>query len=77
MFCKDELQVISDIQEYREGIADSINGDVGLLGHFSTVLAKTESTNFAHFCSSHYPTLRCWQHLVGISEDAVYRLCGE
>ena len=27
--------------------------------------------------SGHHPALRCWQHLVGVSEDAVCRLCVE
>ena len=42
-----------------------------------TSIAKTERTELARFCSGHHPALRRWQHLVGISEDAVCRLCGE
>ena len=42
-----------------------------------TSFAKTERTDLALFHSVHYPALRHWQHLVGISKDAVSRLCGE
>ena len=42
-----------------------------------TSIAKTECTDLACFSSSHHPAFRLWQHLVGISEDADCRLCGE
>ena len=42
-----------------------------------TSFAKTERTDLARFHSGHHPALRHWQQLVGISEDAVCRLCGE
>ena len=42
-----------------------------------TSFAKTERTDMARFRSGHQPALRCWQHSVEISEDAVCRLCGE
>ena len=42
-----------------------------------TSVAKAERTDLAHFRCGHHPALRRWQHLVGILEDAVCRLCGE
>ena len=42
-----------------------------------TSFAKTEHTDFARFLSGRHPALRRWQHLVGVSEVAVCRLCGE
>ena len=39
--------------------------------------AKTERTDSARFHSGHHPALQSRQHLVGIYEDAVCRLCGE
>ena len=42
-----------------------------------TSFAQTERTDLAHFHSGRHPALRRWQHLVGISKDAVCRLCGE
>ena len=36
-----------------------------------------ERTDLARFRSGHHNALRHWQHLVGIFEDAVCRLCGE
>ena len=35
------------------------------------------SLDLARFRSGHHPALRRWQHLVGVSEDAISRLCGE
>ena len=42
-----------------------------------TSVAKTERTDLARMRSGHHPAFRRWQHLVGIYEDAVCRLCGE
>ena len=42
-----------------------------------TSFAKTERTDLARFHSVRHPALRHWQHLLGISKDAVSRLCGE
>ena len=42
-----------------------------------TSFAKTERTELARIRSGHHPTFRRWQHLAGISEDAVCRFCGE
>ena len=39
--------------------------------------AKTERTDLARLRCGHHPALRRRQHLVGISEDAVCRLCDE
>ena len=38
---------------------------------------KMEHTDLAHFHIGQPPALQRWQHLVGISENAVCRLCGE
>ena len=42
-----------------------------------TSFAKTERIDLARFRSGLHSTLRRWQHLAGISEDVVCRLCGE
>ena len=38
---------------------------------------KSEHTDLARFHSGYHPTLQRCQHLVGVSENAVCRLCGE
>ena len=42
-----------------------------------STIVKTKRTDLARFRNGHHPALRRWQHFVGISEDAVCRLCGE
>ena len=42
-----------------------------------TSFAKNERTDLTRFRSGHLLALRRWQHLVGISVDAVCRLYGE
>ena len=36
-----------------------------------TSFPKTEHTDLAHYFSGHHPVLRRWQHLVGVSKNAV------
>ena len=45
-------------------------------GKMETSFSKTEHTELARFHSGHYHALRHWQHLVGVSDDAITRLCG-
>ena len=46
------------------------------LGWMETSFDKTERTNFSLYMRGHQPALLRCHHLVGISEDAVCRLCG-
>ena len=39
--------------------------------------SKTEHTDLARYRSGHNPALRRWQQLLGVSEHALCRLCGE